>query len=368
MRRLTMAVLGTLGLLAATAVVVCLTTGCAGVGYLSQSVGGHVSLMNSAKPIDEWTADPATPEPLRQRLLLSQRMRAFAVTELKLPDNSSYRRYADLGRRAAVWNVVAAPPLSLSLKTSCFPVVGCVGYRGFYREEDAKAAGEQLARDGLEVNVYPVPAYSTLGKLEWLGGDPLLNTFVNQHEGDLARLIFHELSHQVAFAKDDTTLNESFATAVERIGGKRWLDQHASAETRESLARSDAMRADFRALVGRHREALDALYKSALPDSEKLAQKANVMARMRQDHAEMKQARWGGNTSFDGWFARANNATVGVMAAYNAWVPAFERLFEQQGHDFERFYAQAKRLAALPREERHATLQALLGPAPSAPR
>jgi predicted aminopeptidase len=208
-----------------------------------------------------------------------------------------------------------------------------------------------------------VPAYSTLGKLEWLGGDPLLNTFLNQHEGDLARLIFHELSHQVAFAKDDTMFNESFATAVERIGGKRWLERHAAPDVRESLARSDAMRADFRALVGRHRDELDKVYKSSLPDSAKLAQKVHIMARMRQAHADIKLARWGGNTGFDAWFARANNATLGVMSAYNELVPAFERLFEQQGSDFDRFYAEVKRLAALPRDERRATLQALLGAA-----
>jgi predicted aminopeptidase len=353
-----MAALG-VGGVAALVAVVCLTSGCASLGYLAQSTGGHLSLMNSAKPIDEWVADPATPDPLRKRLELSQRMRDFAVSELKLPDNQSYRRYADLGRRAAVWNVVAAPELSLKLETSCFPVVGCVGYRGFYREEAARESGDALRAQGLEVSVYPVSAYSTLGKLEWLGGDPLLNTFLNQSEADLARLIFHELAHQIAFAKGDTEFNESFATAVERIGGSRWLERHSTEAAREQTARSDTIRAEFRALVQRHRNELDALYKSnASSDGDKRAGKARIMAALRDEHRRLKVERWGGTTAFDAWIERANNASLGIAAAYHELVPAFERLFEREGGDFTRFYGEVKRLADLPKDERRATLAA----------
>jgi predicted aminopeptidase len=356
MRKLAMAAWGLAATVTLTVGAVCLTSGCASIGYLAQSTGGHLSLIHAAKPVAEWTADPATPEPLRARLELSQRMRDFAVTELELPDNGSYRRYADLGRRAAVWNVVAAPELSLTLRTSCFPVVGCVGYRGYYDEADAKAFGDVLKSQGLEVNVYPVPAYSTLGKLEWLGGDPLLNTFVNYHEADLARLMFHELAHQVAYAANDTTFNESFATAVERIGGARWLERHATPAVREQVARTDAMRADFRALVKQHRDELDALYKSSASDDDKRRGKAQIMARMRAAHQEAKAQRWGGSTAYDGWFERANNAVLGVMGAYHDLVPDFERLFEREGRDFDRFYAEVRRLAALPKDERREAL------------
>lgn len=338
---------------------VCLLSGCTSLGYLAQSVSGHLSLMNSGRPVAEWTADPATPPALKARLVLSQRMRDFAVQELKLPDNNSYRRYADLGRRAAVWNVVAAPPLSLKLKTWCFPVVGCVSYRGYYDEEAAKSLAKTLADQGLETSVYPVPAYSTLGKLEWLGGDPLLNTFLNQHEGDLARLIFHELAHQVVFVPGDTVFNESFATAVERLGGQRWLDRHASDDVRKQLARSDSMRADFRALVLRYKAALDAVYQGPGDDASKRDAKARTMAQMREEHRRMKAERWGGSAGYDAWFERANNATIGLMATYHDGVPAFEALFEREGRDFERFYAAVRRLADLPREERDVTLRQL---------
>ena len=338
---------------------VCLTSGCSTVGYLAQSVNGHLALVRSAKPVPEWLADPATPDALKQRLELSQRIRDFAATELAEPDNASYRRYADLHRSNAVWNVVAAPELSLQLTTWCFPVVGCVGYRGYYAEADAQAFAATLRAQGLEVSVYGVPAYSTLGMLPGDAlADPLLNTFIDYPEGELARLIFHELAHQVAFAKGDTLFNESFATAVERIGAARWLADRASPQARDDYQRVDGRRQDFRALTTRTRDALDALYRSGASDADKRAGKAALMAQLRSDAEALKRERWGGFTGYDGWFARANNASFGVLAAYTALAPSFERLFEREGRDFGRFYAEVRRLAALPADERHQALAA----------
>jgi len=352
-----MASLGLAGAVLAAGAAVCLTSGCSTLGYYAQSVGGHLALVRSAKPVPEWLADDATPGALKERLRLSQRIRDYAVSELKEPDNASYRRYADLHRASVIWNVVAAPELSLRLQTWCFPVVGCVGYRGYYDQADAKAFAETLRGQGLEVSVYGVPAYSTLGKLPFEAfADPLLNTFIDYPEGDLARLIFHELAHQVAYAKGDTVFNESFATAVERIGGARWLAQHASARARDEVALGDARRQDFRALTMRYRDALNTLYESAASDADKRAGKTTLMAQLRADYQAMKRDRWGGFSGYDGWFERANNASFGVLAAYNELVPNFERLFEREGQDFDRFYAEVKRLAALPQEQRRAQL------------
>jgi predicted aminopeptidase len=336
----------------------CVTSGCASIGYLGQSASGHVRLLAAARPVKDAIADPATPEALRQRLLLTQRMRDFAVTELKEPDNGSYRSYADLQRSAAVWNVVAAPALSLTLKTWCFPVVGCVGYRGYYDRAGAEAAALPLQAEGLEVDVYEVPAYSTLGWMNWLGGDPLLNTFVQWPEGELARLIFHELAHQVAYAPGDTTFNESFATAVEHLGSQRWLLGNASAEVRERQALTESRRQDFHLLVRAWRAKLDALYRSDLSDADKRVRKAALYAGMRADHEALKRDKWGGYTGYDRWFAKANNATMGTQGAYDDEVGAFERLFAARGSDFERFYAEVRRLAALPRAERDAAMAA----------
>jgi predicted aminopeptidase len=256
--------------------------------------------------------------------------------------------------------VVAAPELSLTLKTWCFPVVGCIGYRGYFDRAKADAFAETLRREGLEVSVYPVPAYSTLGALPGdFFADPLLNTFIDYPEGELARLIFHELAHQVAYASGDTEFNESFATAVERIGGMRWLADHATRQAREEYEQYDERRRDFRALTQAYRAKLDALYKSDAPDEQKRGAKAELMAQLRADYEAMKASRWGGYSGYDGWFTRANNASFGVLAAYTELVPAFERLYERDGRDFEKFYADVKRLAALAtKAQRRAALDA----------
>ncbi len=338
---------------------VCLTSGCSTIAYYAQSVTGHLNLVEAAEPVSQWLADPETPPALRARLELAQRIRDFAVSDLDEPDNASYRRYADLKRSAAVWNVVAAPELSLELKTWCFAVVGCVGYRGYYEQAKADALAAQLHADGLDVDVYPVPAYSTLGRLphwDWLA-DPLLNTFIDYPEGELARLVFHELAHQVAFAPGDTVFNESFASAVEKIGAERWLRQHASPEVRAEYARAQGRRNDFRLLTDHFRGELVTLYASAQSDAAKREGKAALFARLQADYAMMKSLRWNGYAGYDGWFARANNAAFGVLASYTALVPDFERLFEREGEQFRRFYAEVRRIAALPPEQRRAALR-----------
>ena len=242
-RGLIVAGAGLVGTALVAAAAVCLGSGCSTLAYYGQAVHGHLDLIGRARPVAEVLAEPDTPAALRERLQLTQALRDFAVTELALPDNRSYRRYADLQRDAAVWNVVATPELSLTLQTWCFAVMGCVGYRGYYDRAGADALAAGLRAQGLEVQVYGVPAYSTLGWTDWLGGDPLLNTFIRWPEGDLARLLFHELAHQVAYAADDTTFNESYATAVERLGGQRWLAERPAA--RAEAERAEARRADW---------------------------------------------------------------------------------------------------------------------------
>lgn len=357
------ALVGVAATTAALLALACLGSGCSSVGYYARSVGGHLDLLVKAQPVAQVAADPTTSALLRERLLLAQRMRDFAVTELALPDNRSYRRYADLGRNAAVWNVVAAPELSLALETFCFPVVGCVGYRGHYERARADAEAAALRARGLEVFVYGVPAYSTLGKLDWLGGDPLLNTFLDWPEGELARLVFHELAHQVVYVADDTMFNESFATAVERLGGTRWLAQHGSEDARAEYAALDLRRDQFRALTARYRDRLDVLYRSSASNAAKRAGKIALMTEMRAEHATLKATTWRGPngpyTGYDPWFERTNNAAFGVLAAYNDLVPHFERLFEREGREFARFYAAVARLAALPKAERQATLRTI---------
>jgi predicted aminopeptidase len=361
-------------LLAGTLLALCSSAGCASappstaaavddaslVGYYWQSISGHLAMLQAARPVSDWLADPATPAPLRARLELSQRLRDFGITELGLPDNASYRRYADIHRSAVVWNVVAAPELSLKLETWCFPVLGCVGYRGYFDESAAEALAARLRAIGLEVSVYGVPAYSTLGKLPgaWFA-DPLLSTFIRYSDAELARMIFHELAHQVVYAEGDTLFNESFATAVERIGADLWLVRHGSDADRAAYAAVQQRRADFQALTQDVRKRLEALYAGPLDPAAQRTAKATLLDEMRARHQRLKLERWGGYAGYDGWFQRANNASMGVLAAYNARVAAFERLFEREGRDFRRFYQAVERLARLPADQRRAALDAL---------
>jgi predicted aminopeptidase len=347
-----------LAALAATSALVCLS-GCSNLGYYWHTATGHLDVMGSAKPVGDWMSNGQASDRLKDRLALSQRIRDFAVSELKLPDNPSYRRYADLHRAAVVWNVVAAPAYSVTLKNWCFPVTGCVTYRGYFDEAKARAEAAELAAQGYESNVYPVPAYSTLGWMNWAGGDPLLNTFIYYPEGELARLIFHELAHQVVYAKHDTMFNESFATAVERLGGARWLATQAGEPARREYAEFNARRTQFRALALATRKRLEKIYEEAQgPERDRLKQEA--LRDFRADYVRLRQG-WGGDPArfrgFDQWVERANNASFGAQAAYDELVPGFEALFEREGRDWKRFYDAVRRLADLPREERRRLLK-----------
>ncbi len=344
--------------------------GCADTRYYLQSVSGHLALMQAARPLDQWLADDGTPERLRDRLALAQRIRRFAVAELGLPDNGSYQRYADLQRRSVVWNVVAAPEFSLTLHSWCFAVVGCVGYRGYFNEADARQEAEQLKARGLEVAVYGVPAYSTLGWMNWAGGDPLLSTFIHYPQGELARMVFHELAHQVLYVKDDTAFNESFATTVERLGSAAWLASQADPAAQTEYAALDARRQAFRALTSRTRSKLLAIYTTdaATPPSasQQEALKSAAYTEFRQAYAQLRES-WGGYARYDAWVAGANNAAFGALAAYDDWVGAFEALYRQHPGDWSTFYTGARQLADLPRPERTQRLQLLKGTAQSPP-
>jgi predicted aminopeptidase len=262
-----------------------------------------------------------------------------------------------------IWNVVAAPRDSLVLRRSCFPVTGCVGYRGYFDEAQARREAAQLAAGGLDTSVYPVPAYSTLGWMNWAGGDPLLNTFIQYPEGELARMIFHELAHQVVYAKGDTMFNESFATAVERIGGAQWLASRATPGAREEYAQYDARRQQFRALTRATRKKLEQVY-AGVPAESRESAKQETLRELREQWLRLR-ATWPGDPAryrgYDQWIAQANNASFGADAAYDELVPGFEALFVKEQRDWRRFYDAARALAEVPETERHRRLKELAG-------
>ncbi len=326
-------------------------------GYYWQSASGQLDVVSRARPIPDIIAE--TPDAaLKRRLQRVQVMRAFASTDLALPDNASYTRYTDLDRPFVVWNVFATPELSLQARQWCFPVAGCVSYRGYFREDEAKAEADRLRAAGDDVAVTGVPAYSTLGYFD----DPVLSTFVRWPEPEVARMIFHELAHQVVYVKDDSTFNESFAVAVEEAGLDRWLKAEGDAPMELYRARSIRQRIAFRELTRQARADLSVIYASAATDAEKRLLKAQALAAMREGY-ERAKAGEAGLAGYERWFAGyagggANNASLASTSLYSAQVPAFRALLAEEGGDMGRFYGRVKALAALPKPERTAALAA----------
>ncbi len=330
--------------------------GCSTLGYYAQSIQGHFAMLRAARPIPEIVADPSIGDPLKQRLQRAEHMREFASRELALPENGSYRSYADLQRPFVVWNVFAAPELSLDLKQWCYPVVGCAGYRGYFERDAAEQAARELRAEGFEVNVAGVPAYSTLG---WFA-DPLLNTFIGGTEGQVAGLIFHELAHQVVFVGGDTTFNESFATAVEREGVRRWLARHGDDAARGAYADFAQRRGEFLNLLLRYRGLLHENYLGPESDDAKRKRKQQLFAELKDEYALLRKG-WGGFAGYDRFFGQdLTNAHLASVGAYNDLVPAFDALLAQVNGDVPRFYDEVKRLAALPKERRDDSLRGML--------
>ncbi|MEO5700287.1 MAG: aminopeptidase [Casimicrobiaceae bacterium] len=336
--------------------------GCSAIDFYWQGMTGQMNLIAGARPITEVLETTDDPQ-LKKRLLQVQGIRAFATRELGLPDNRSYTRYTEIGRPYVVWNVVATPELSLTPRQWCFAVVGCVSYRGYFSEDQAKLEAARLVSLGDDVSLGGVSAYSTLG---WFD-DPVLSTFVRYRETELARLLFHELAHQVVYVKDDTAFNESFAVAVEEEGMRRWLKAQAgrpdAAQLAEDVNRSRRLKKEFRAIVSATRDRLRALYASRLPTAEKRARKAAIFAEMRLQYEHAK-AGWGGLAAYDRWFHRdANNAAIAGIGLYADLVPQFSALIAANRFDLERFYADVKTLADLPKERRAIRLAELARPA-----
>ena len=341
--------------------VTALIVGCSQMGYYFQAAQGQISVLSSARPIDDWLADTGTNDKLRSRLEKIKAIREFAEKELGLPDNASFKSYADLKRPYVLWNVVATPELSLHSKQWCFPVAGCVSYRGYYDKQEAQAYGDELRHEGFDVQVAGVPAYSTLG---WFS-DPVLSTFIQYPDAELARLIFHELAHQVAYAKGDSRFNESFATAVEEVGVERWLSTHGNEQMRQSYATYEGRKHDFLALLLKYRKELDNNYTRRASAGDKRKQKAAIFQALKDEYQTLKTA-WGGYAGYDRWFAEPlTNAHLASIATYHDMVPEFRALLVRE-KSFPKFYDAVKRLAAMEDSERHRQLALLARPTTSA--
>jgi len=331
-----------------------LLSGCADLDYYWHSASGHVAVMRQRVDIEELLADDNLDSGLRERLLLVQEIRRFSIQRLDLPDNDSYRSYVDLPRRYVIQNLFAAPEFSTRLHQWCYPVIGCASYRGYYDEARLLAYTDELKAQGFEIYVGQVPAYSTLG---WFD-DPVLSSFIDWPDYRLAGLLFHELTHQRIYIEDDTTFNESLASAVEQAGTELWLKSRNQGEALDEFLRWGAYRDEVIALIEATRDRLTSLYASDLSDAGKRARKARQFDSARAEHAAIA-ARYGITGGFGPWFAsELNNARIGSVAAYNSRVPAFMRMLVEQENDFAAFYRYVERVAELDRDARELCLDA----------
>ncbi|MDZ4254502.1 MAG: aminopeptidase [Sulfuritalea sp.] len=333
-----------------------LLAGCSNLGYYVQAMSGHFEVMRAAQPISELVRDSASDPQLRQKLEEVQAIRDFASRELALPDNDSYRSYVDVGRPSVVWNVFAAPEFSLEPKRWCMLLVGCVNYRGYYDRQDAENLAAELRQQGYDTHVGGVAAYSTLGYFD----DPVLSTFLRLGTPEVARIVFHELAHQIVFVADDSAFNESFATAVENEGMRRWLARSTAGERRPAFEAQRQRKAAFAGLMRDYRKRLHSLYNTADAADRQRQAKAELLHALRSDYADLK-AGWGGYSGYDKFFAEdLNNAKLASLSLYSALVPAFEALLEQERHELPRFYQRVRSLAGLDKEVRRGVLAQLL--------
>jgi predicted aminopeptidase len=334
---------------ALTVAVLAALSGCAGTMYLLQAGRGEWHVMHDRKPIVQVIDDPRTPQPMILELADVREARAFASRVLKLPDNASYTTYTRIDRPYVVWNVVAAPALSIYPKTWCFPIAGCVAYRGYFSEKSARDFAAQLKRRGYDVVVEGVPAYSTLGKLP----DPVMSTMMRYGSDELAAMIFHELAHQQLYVADDSKFNEAFAVTVEQEGLKRWLDYKGRPMRIEELDRQREEDGAFMAVLRYTRARLARLYASAAPRRTKLRRKREIFADLAADIHTLERRLHVHSPIYDDWITEGlNNAQLASVSTYYDCVPGFERLLRRENGDLPRFYAAARELAREPKAAR----------------
>ncbi|SFD38644.1 Predicted aminopeptidase [Pseudomonas straminea] len=327
--------------------------GCSTVDYYGQLARGQLQLLSARQLVQALIEDPATEPKLRERLELSQQARRFASEKLALPDNRSYRLYADLHRPFVVWNLFATDEFSLQPQLHCFPIAGCVAYRGFYEQSRARGAAALLKAQGLDTYLGGVEAYSTLG---WFD-DPILNTMLRWSDERLVAVIFHELAHQQYYLAGDTAFNESYATFVEQEGLRQWRTARGLPAPKEVGVQP---REQFTTLVLASRARLEKLYASGLDAEAMRAGKQAEFERLRAEYRQLRASQWNGVGYYDSWIdGPLNNAKLLPFGLYDQWVSAFAGLFAEVNGDWPTFYRRVAELGALPQTQRQIQLQAL---------
>jgi predicted aminopeptidase len=331
--------------------------GCESLGYYHHLVFGQLRILSRRQQIAAMVADETVPDALRSKLEFVLKVREFARSELFLPVDNHYLSYVDLQRSFAAWNVYAASEFSLQPRVWRYPIIGQAAYRGFFSEEAARAYAEKLAAQGDDTYVGGAVAYSTLG---WFD-DPVFSTMLQSSHTDIAALLFHELAHQILYVADDTAFNESFASAVEQEGIRRWLERTGDLQSYRRFLTAKQRQGQFVALVADCRRQLETVYDSGIAQQDMRLQKAAVFIAFLNDYEKLKLI-WDGYSGYDAWVYRAplNNAKLVSVAVYRDYVPAFFQLLHTAGNDLQTFYTQCRSLAAMPKEQRDRRMAQLL--------
>ena len=318
---------------------------CSTVQFYTQAISGQTEIWRKSRPNAEALADSSVAEKVKQRLQLIEELRAFAASDLHLP-TKSFGKYCDLKRPFVVWVVYAAPEFSTESKKWWYPLVGSLKYRGFFNEKDAAVEAARLKKKGYDVFVGGVEAYSTLGYL----ADPVLNTFLHRSDGELAELIFHELTHAKVFIPGDTDFNEAFATANGQEGVRRWMrSKNNLSGLREYEAHLKKNRESVHLMLST-REKLKAVYARTYRsvETERLAKQRVFDEMLKEAAAASSRARVKINHEPSFW----NNARLNTVATYYTMVPGFDRLLKEKGGDLEAFHREVASMRKLNNEQR----------------
>ena len=331
-----------------------LISGCADLGYYWHTAKGHMAIMDRRVAIDDLLDDPQTDAKLKERLKLVKEIRAFAFSQLALPESGSYTDYAQLDHPYALQNLFAAPEFSTKLLSWCYPIAGCTSYRGFYEQQRLDAFVANLKADNNEVHISRVPAYSTLG---WFD-DPVLSSFINWSDHRLAGLLFHELTHQRIYIDGDSKFNESLASAVQQVGIRLWLESHGQLDKLDRFDRGLAYRQDVVGLIESARKRLSDIYDEDKSNEWKRVEKQKVFRQMRDQYEEIAY-KHNYRDGYARWIAsELNNAKLGSVSTYNALIPAFVSMIEAFDRDFERFFQYAEKIGNMEKDKRDLCLKA----------
>lgn len=333
---------------------ICFVTlaGCESLRYYSQAAAGQIRILKNRQPIDELLSEPHTSQTLKTQLKLVLDIREFAEKELHLPVGNNYLTYTDLKRSYAVWNVYAAPAFSLTPKTWYYPIIGRAAYRGYFSENDALRYADELDEKGFDIYVVGVATYSTLG---WFD-DSVFSTMIHHSQSGLAAIVFHELAHKLLYVEGDTAFNESFATAVEQEGLRRWMISAGNPQAYQNYLHRRRQHRQFIQLLTKYRRMLESLYNKELPPAEKKEAKSSIFKKLKDEYFEVK-SNWQKSVGYDNWFNQPlNNAKLISVSTYHDFVPAFIRLLMLCDGDLEQFYTKCKNLAKLSKAERHRQL------------